>query len=108
MFSSDLGIAPHPQIFTLLIRNRQTSITISITHDRNHYSISHYVPDIRCSVRCLNNLEKFQGWFQRIPTTRGGLPIGIMEILVKGDALVMFFAQVWQFRDREHRMRVSS
>ena len=63
---------------------------------------------IRCSVRCLGNLEKFQGWFQRIPTTRGGIPIGIMEILVKGDALVMFFAQVWQFRDREHRMRVSS
>ena len=45
MFSSELGIAPHPQIFTLLIRNRQTSITISITHDRNHYSISHYVPE---------------------------------------------------------------
>ena len=25
--------------------------------------------------------------------------MGIMEILVKGDALVIFFAQVWQFRD---------
>ena len=25
--------------------------------------------------------------------------MGIMEILVKGDALVIYFAQVWQFRD---------
>ena len=31
---------------------------------------------IRRSVRCLSNLEKFQGWFQRIPTTQGGPPMG--------------------------------
>ena len=33
---------------------------------------------IRRSVRCLSNLEKFQGWFQRIPTTQGarGSPDG--------------------------------
>ena len=27
------------------------------------------------------------------------------EFLVPGGCTVMFFAQVWQFRDREHRMR---